>query len=146
MSLKKTWTTWCRERGVPSACRLAPQQREAKSTFARHQTENVEPQREQRAGGQRHTITRSAWQTQGFSTGLCRCKTEKSRQRSRRRKQQLQKSRRRHELIAGMRVRRRRACTDTIEETSSDEDLVLRPNLRSKRESQNYTVSHVQQH
>ena len=48
--------------------------------------------------------------------------------------------------MASKRVRRGCDCSDTIEETSSDKGLLLRSNLRSKRGSRNYSVSHMQQH
>ena len=55
-------------------------------------------------------------------------------------------SRRRNEPMASNNVRHGRECSDKIEETSSDEGLLLRPKPRSKRDSRNYTVSHMQQH
>ena len=46
-----------------------------------------------------------------------------------------QKSRRRNEPMAGIKARRKRDCRTTIEDTSSNEHALLRPNLRSKRVS-----------
>ena len=75
-------------------------------------------------------------------------KTKRRRQRSKKKRQRRRpKSRRRNEVMASNKVRHRRDCSDTIEETSSDEGLFrLRPKLCSKREFRNYTVSHSQQH
>ena len=61
-------------------------------------------------------------------------KEKQKRQRSRRRQRRWPKSRRHSVPMAGEKVRHRRDCSDTMEETSFDEALLLRSNLRSKRE------------
>ena len=76
----------------------------------------------------------------------CRRKTKERRQKSRRRQRRRQKSRRRNEPSASKKVNHKRACSDTIEETSPDEAFVPLPKLRNKRESQNCTVSNALQH
>ena len=61
-------------------------------------------------------------------------KEKQKRQRSRRRQRRWPKSRRHSVPMAGEKVRHRRDCSGTMEETSFDEALLLRSNLRSKRE------------
>ena len=96
--------------------------------------------------GQYHIITRSAWKTfhghsqllwhipECHASGKVTTRKNKRRQRSRRRQRRWPKSRRHSVPMAGEKVRHRRDCSDTMEETSFDEALLLRSNLRSERE------------